>query len=219
MNRALWFTVAVVAIAAATLACGRPPSVPDDGGLSLVERTVLQGEITPDAAEGVDPETLSRTPAGSECLQSIMRPAGRLDLCWGAYRDPHDSDPTQDYYRFRVSGTIFGSVGSGVRWASVLARLVGEPSSDVFMNWPDGVFEGPCDQVEVTLGVGPVEVEDICGRTTGSAGREPWSYRVTWTCVECLVPDHADRSLALHQWIAVPQGTVPTWEIFADLGS
>ena len=219
MNRSGWAMVALLALAAVGCDRGRPPSVPDDAGLSLVARTVLEGEITPDAAEGVDPETLPRTPAGATCLQSIMRPAGRLDLCWGAYRDPHDSDPTQDYYRFRVSGTIFGSVGSGVRWASVLTRLVGEPSNNVFMNWPRGVFEGPCQQVEVSFGPGPVEVEDICGRTTGSDGREPWSYRVTWTCVECLVPDREDRAISLHQWLAVPQGTIPTWEIYADLGS
>ncbi len=217
MTRAGRAMVALIALAAA--ACSSTPLIPDDAALPLVARTLLQGQMTPDVTEGVDPETLPRTPAGSACLQSITRPAGRMDLCWGAYRDPHDSDPTQDYYRFKVFGTIFGSVGSGVRWASVLAGLVGEPSNNVFLNWPRDVFDGPCQQVEVSLGIGPVEVEEICGRTTGNDGRAPWSYRVTWTCVECLVPDHENRALSLHQWIAVPQGRVPTWEIFADLGS
>lgn len=217
MTRTRWAMVVLIALAVA--GCSSTPSIPDDADLPLVARTVLQGEMTPDAGEGVDPETLPRSPTGGECLPSITRPDGRLDLCWGAYRDPQDADPTQDYYRFKVFGTIFGDAGSGVRWASVLVRLVGEPSNNVFLSWPDGVYEGPCDQVDMSLGPGPLEPETLCGRTTGNAGREPWSHGVTWTCMSCLVPERESLALSLHQYVAVPQATIPTWEIFADLGS
>jgi hypothetical protein len=210
--------VGVIALAGAAFANTRAPSVPDEVALPFLARTVLQGEMTPDATEGVNPETLGRTPAGQECI-AIDRPAGPWSICWAGFRYPYDADPSQDYYRFRVYGTFGGETGTGLRWASVLARLVGEPSNRVFETWPTGVYEGPCDQVDMSIGPGPIEPEVMCGRTMGSAGREPWSYRVTWTCMSCLIPGHEDRSLSLHQWVAVPQGTIPTWEIFADLGS
>jgi hypothetical protein len=217
MTRVGWALVAGIVLVGATAGCSSTPKVPDEAALPLVARAVLKGEITPDATEGVDPDTLPLSPNGQECVE-INRPAGPWSLCWAAHRDPQDSDPAQDYYRFKVYGTFGGEAATGVRWASVLVRLVGEPSNNVFINWPRDVFDGPCDQVDVTLMIGPPEKETLCGRTSASDGREAWSYLVTWTC-ECLVPDHADRSLPLHQEIAVPQGTVPTWEIFADLGS
>ncbi|MDQ2964622.1 MAG: hypothetical protein M3R57_02095 [Chloroflexota bacterium] len=224
MTRAGWAIVAVavvgIALAGGVAATGWAPSVPPDAGSTLVGRTVLQGEITPDAAEGVDSETLPRSPSGDECLDAIVRPAGRMDLCWGAYRDPHDADPNKDYYRIRVFGTFGGQSGSGVRWAVVRVRLVGEPMGNVFEGWPSGLFEGPCQQVEVSsLGVGPLPPEELCGRTEGASSTEEWSHRVTWTCVGCLIPDHANRAIALQEFVGVAAGTVPTWEIFADFGS
>jgi hypothetical protein len=223
MTRPRWALAAVGAIC--LLALGtvsilntRAPSVPDESALPLLARTVLTGEMTPDVTEGVHPSTLSATPSGQECL-SIDRPAGPWSICWAANRDPNDADPAQDYYRFRVYGTFGGETGTGVRWASVLVKLVGEPSNNVFLTTPRGVYEGPCEQVPTSVGPGPIEPETICGRTVGGAGRAPWSQLVTWTCMSCLIPDHQDRALSLHQWVAVPQATIPTWEIFADLGS
>jgi hypothetical protein len=207
MRQVAWAIAAVIALAGATAACGSTVRVPDEAALPLVFRTVFQGEVAPDTTE----------PNGQGCTQ-IDRPAGPWSLCWAAFRESNEDDPTQDYYHFRVYGTFGGEAGTGVRWASVRVRLVDEPSNNVFLSWPDGDFEGPCDQVNFSLGAGPPKQATLCRRTTGSPGREPWSYRVTWTC-ECQVPDHADRSLPLHQWVAVPQGKIPTWEIFADLGS
>ncbi len=100
-----------------------------------------------------------------------------------------------------------------------------QPSNQTIESWPDGEFDGRCEEVKVSLGPGPdsgaVPVETLCARTAGSttAGRDEWSQRVTWTCVGCLIADHKDRAIALHEWLAVPAGTVPSWEIFADLGS
>ncbi len=223
MGRARW-TVAIVAViavaglAGATVVRGWTPSVPDDSAIPLVARTALQGEIAPDATNDVDPETIARSPSGQECLDRIERPAGYLDLCWEAYRDPHDADALQDYYQLRVHGTFGGEGGTGVRWAVARADLVGEPSNDVFDAWPDGVFDGPCKQVDVSLGPGPVTPETLCGRTTGTTSTGHWSHTVTWTCVGCLFPDHANRAVTLDEFVAVPAGTIPTWEIFADLG-
>jgi hypothetical protein len=218
VTRARWAItpiVAAIVVAGVAIGCTAIPT----GGLPLVGRAVLKGELTPDVAEGVNPETLPRSPNGEACLDPIVRPAGPMSLCWAAYRDPHDADPDKDYYRFRVHGTFGGQSGSGVRWATVRVRLVGEPLDNVFKAWPDSVIEGPCRQLDVQLGVGPVQQETLCGRTAGASSSEGWSHTVTWTCEVCPDADHADRSIALQEFIGVAAGTVPTWEIFADLGS
>ena len=62
------------------------------------------------------------------------------------------------------------------------------------------------------------EQETLCGRTTEMTG-SAWSHRVTWACVGCLIPDHPDRAIALRELVAVPQKTIPSWELFADIGS
>jgi hypothetical protein len=140
--------VTIVAILAVLLvgaiaANGWVPTIPVAASSNLVARAVLTGEIAPDATGGADPDDLPRSPAGQECLDSIDRAAGPMSLCWEAWRDPRDGDPTQDYYRLRVYGTFGGETGTGVRWAVVRARLVGKPSNDVFDTWPQGTFEGP----------------------------------------------------------------------------
>ena len=78
--------------------------------------------------------------------------------------------------------------------------------------------DGTCEQIDVSIGTGPAGTETLCGRTTGSPAIDSRSHRVTWTCVGCLLADHLDRAIALQEFVAVPAGTVPTWEIFADLG-
>ena len=223
MGRARWAVaivavIAVVGLAGATVARGWTPSVPDSSAIPLVARTVLQGEIAPDVTDDVDPDAIALSPIGQECLDRIERPAGYLDLCWEAYKDSHDADALQDYYRLRAYGTFGGESGTGVRWAVVRAHLVGEPSNDVFEAWPDGVFDGSCKQVDVSLGPDPVMPETLCGRTTGATATDDWSQTFTWTCVGCLIPDHANWSVALHELVAVPAGTIPTWEIYADIG-
>ena len=226
MGRARWtvaivVVIAVAGLAGATILRGWTPTVPDDSAIPLVATAALQGAIAPDVTDDVDPDTIPLSPSGQACLETIERPAGPLFLCWAAYKDSHDGDPLKDYYKLRVYGTFGGESGTGVRWVDVRADLVGEPSNNAFDVWPEGVFDGPCQQVDVSLATDPVVPETICGRTTGTTGTtatEGRSHTVTWTCVGCLIPDHADRSVALHEFVAVPAGTIPTWKIFADLG-
>jgi hypothetical protein len=211
--------VAVVGVIGVWVAGRWTPAVPADAASVVLARTTLVGEVTPDPSEGTDPEALSRGPSGSDCLDPIERPAGPLSLCWEAYREPMDADPSKDHYRLRVFGTFGGESGTGVRWAIARARLVGEPSDQVFQGWPVGVVDGSCDQVEVVFGLSTEPVlETLCGRTTGTTDDADWSHTATWVCVGCLVADHADRAIALEIFVAMPEGVVPTWEIFADLG-
>jgi hypothetical protein len=156
---------------------------------------------------------------GSACLEPIVRPAGPLSLCWEAHREPRDADPTKDYYRLGVSGTFGGETGTGVRWAVLRARLVGEPAGRVFEGWPRGVVEGSCQQVEVTFGSSAEPVyHTVCGGTSGTTDEAEWIHTVSWVCTGCLVADHADREIALELSVGMPEGVVPTFEIFADLG-
>ncbi len=208
--------VGIVAIVGA-VAIGRwTPTVPVDAATTVVATTNLTGPVPPDAT-GADGSDSTAGPAASECLPSIDRAAGPLSLCYEAFRIA-DADAPNDYYRLRLYGTYGGEQGSGVRWAVIRARLVGVPVDNVFEAEPSGDYHGVCvpegppleDQEPMTVG---------CGDTTAGAGPEPWSQQVAWTCTGCLTPDHRDRAIWLTEMVKVKGGTLPTWEIFADLGS
>lgn len=219
-SRASVLPMTLIALVAA---CGPTVTeVPADAAVTPVARTALAGPIPPDVTEGVDPATLPFTPAGEGCVP-ITRPAGTMSLCWEAHREPNEADPLQDYYVLRVIATFDGATGTGARWAVVRARLVGEPSNNVFHTWPDDVTEGPCHEVPVDGHFpvkGPVQdVETLCGRTTAARSTPGvWDQRVTWQCEGCVPADQADRSVPLRQWVVVRAGTVPIWDLYGDLG-
>jgi hypothetical protein len=143
-----------------------------------------------------------------------------LDLCWDAYRQP-DGDPAKDYYQLRVHGTLSGS-GTGVRWWTVRATLVGhsgQPADGVFSGWPDGTFEGPCQQAALPLWSGYATAWDtVCGRTTGTFVA-PWGHQATWVCVGCVAADQSDRTVTLYEEVGVVEGSIPAWDIGADFGA
>jgi hypothetical protein len=200
--------IAAIALGLSALAVARnwTPSVPTDAGSTLVATTSLSDAAPGDAmADG--------------CPDDVTAPAGRIHLCWEAWREAADDDPDQDYYRLRVHGTFGGPVGSGVRWVVLRAKLLDRPSNDVFETWPDGVIEGGCRPEPVDLTLSKGFDETVCGRTTATSDGSDWTQTVAWTCVGCLVPDHDDRAIALDQFVAVPSDTVPRWEIDTHLGS
>jgi hypothetical protein len=216
--------VAVIAIVGgivAVLVGNWAPTIPADAASTVVATTSLSGPVPPDAADDAADQIPS--PVAQECLPSIDRPAGPMSLCYEAIRIA-DADPQSDYYRLRVYGTFGGDTGSGVRWAVVRARLLGAPDNQVFNAEPDGDFEGVCPMEDPLPGSGePVDVAEntLCRatRTRAGDGPEPWSHQVAWTCTGCLIPDHWDRDIWLTEMVAVPAGTLPQWEILADLGS
>jgi hypothetical protein len=217
--------VLVATVVAGVWAVGRlNVAVPADAAATVLAHTVMSGPITPDTTNEDDAEPIARSPIGQGCLDRIERPAGPLDLCWEAYRDPADGDPKKDYYRLRVYGSFGGETGTGVRWAVVKARLIGEPMDGAFVTWPGSTYDGPCEAASVGMAAGVSEsttMEELCGRTTAieTPGAGGWSLRVTWTCQTCLFADHDTRAIALYEFVGVPEGTVPAWEISADLGS
>ncbi|HET9519512.1 MAG TPA: hypothetical protein VFO73_00535 [Candidatus Limnocylindrales bacterium] len=180
------------------------PALPDDPSLPLVAVAALEGDAGSNAAAG-------------ECLDRIERPAGGLDLCWGAYRESREIDPTQDYYQLRVFGSFGFDTGSGIRWVAVRVEPEEAASAEILDAWPSGVFEGECEQVQVALGLGPGTPEMLCGRTTATTPAGSDIHRVDWTCTSCLVPDQMTRAIALYEFVAVPAGTVPSCRL-PDLG-
>ena len=216
--------VLVALVVAGVWATGRlNVAVPADAASTVLARTVMTGPITPDTTNADDAEPIARSPIGQACLDRIDRPAGPLDLCWEAYRDPADGDPKKDYYRLKVYGSFGGATGSGVRWVVVQARLTGEPMDGAFVTWPEHLFEGACQSVPVGMAAGVTgsnTLDTVCGRTDAveTDGAGGWSLRVTWTCEGCLFASHDTRPIVLYEFVGVPEGTVPSWEISADLG-
>ena len=212
------FVIGIVAIVALGFARNWTPAIPADAALTPIAETELVGQVDPDPhGDGEMPDT-PLSPSGQKCLDRITNENGHLELCWSISRE-RDLDAEKDYYQLRLYGSVVGS-GSGIRWWALSADLLGEPGDQVFDGWPSGTIDGPCTQQRVS-GLGPTgqETAEICGRTTGNyVQTATWAYRVTWSCVGCLLPDHSDREVVLYSFVGVPQGTVPTWSIGADFG-
>ena len=72
------------------------------------------------------------------------------------------------------------------------------------------------------MGIGGVSepaAEDVCGRTEGETDHATWTHSVTWTCEQCLVLDDATRAVTLYNFVGMPEGAVPSWDLFADAGT
>ena len=212
--------LATLILAGTVLARSWTPSIPVDAATTVLATTVLTDDFPVQVIGGLSGSAPARSPAGIGCPDLIVRSVGTFYLCWEAYRDANDGDPAQDYYHLRVQGSFGGDPGTGVRWAVLRARLVGKPSNEVFMTWPMDTYDGPCEDVAVDTLImsSGRQTETICGRTTGSSDASTWTHTATWVCVGCVMPDHDPQALAIDEFIAVPAGTVPTWQILADIG-
>lgn len=213
-------TVVVAAIAVAWLLM-RTPVVPPIAAVPLAT-TSVHGPVSPDPSEGADPPT---TPNGQACLPSVTRSAGRLDLCWAVTRVGNDADPEADYYLVRVYGSAFGD-GTGLRWTSAAVRAAATSAPQSLRgSWPsDGTVSDPCVQVVPDVGgyPGVLPPETICADTSGSSQADAVpngpEQSAVWTCVRCLLPSHDARNVILYQFVSVPEGRVPVWDVYGDLG-
>jgi hypothetical protein len=59
----------------------------------------------------------------------------------------------------------------------------------------------------------------ICGHVEGVADDGTWTETVTWKCIGCVLPESRNRAPSLFTAVALPQGTLPRWEVYADVGS
>jgi hypothetical protein len=220
-SRRAWLAIAagvmIVGVAGITLG-SIAAHVPPDAGSTIVMAATLQGSPAPDPSAEADPGASVTPPSGSGCTD-VDRAAGSLHLCWVAYRTVADADPQADYYEIKLRGTVSAGSGSGIRWLAVSAHLDGTPANGVFDGWPSGTIEGSCSEQPVDLMVPTQDREIVCGRTTAVTGHDPFSHTVTWNCEQCLLPTTDAVGIVLYEAVAVPEGTLPGWQIGADLGS
>ncbi len=213
--------IGVLALTGITIARTWTPTIRADAATTVLATTVLTDDVPIDAFGGFDGSAPAMAPGGIDCPELIVRPEGTFHLCWEVYRDANVGDPDQDYYHFRVHGSFGGETGTGVRWAVLRARLIGQPSNEVFMTWPRGTVDGPCSKVDVDAQImsSGQQSETICGRTIGWSYPSTWTHTATWVCVGCLIPNQDYHAIAIDEYVAVPEGTVPSWQIFGDIGS
>jgi hypothetical protein len=200
------------------------PNVPEQVPGTLVGTAEVHGFNPPDPSDWLPQLVVPRFPNGSGCFDPIVRPAGRLVLCWEGYRDNRERLPGADYYQFRLLATLHSTTPTS--WVAIDIKVPGDERTYVGHLWPSGVLDGPCRTTAVegmnflTDGDMTNDVaEDVaCGRTTAATsdgGRRHW---VIWTCAACGADQVSGRPIAIREIVGTREGTVPTWEIYAELG-
>ena len=196
------FLVVVFVLAAAGLLFDRlPPAIPVAAGAQPVARATLDEVPQGGSAEG--------------CLDRLGWGPGWADLCWQVSREPQEADAEKDYYLLRVFGSF-----QGVRWLRLRSDFDGVPAGQAFDGWPTGRYEGDCNDHPVDLMpfLQDLPAETVCGRTEGVSDHSLWTHQVTWTCERCLMADDWTRAITLYNEVAVAQGSLPAWDLFADGG-
>jgi hypothetical protein len=201
----------VVVLGALAVVLFSRPEIPAAAPRVVVDRTAL---ASPDPNESLDPSATSWI-VQTDCADRVDRARGYVDLCWVVTRQ-QDVIADRDHYSIAISGT-FG--GESVRWLVVEARPDALAPNGETEGLPEGTATG-CRPVPLgePLPPGTVAGEELCGRIAGGPGATAGSWRVTWMCEPCLPFDDEDRAFSLRSEIFVPEGTLPNWEILADLG-
>jgi hypothetical protein len=200
------------------------PNVPEQVPGTLVGTAEVHGFNPPDPSDWLPQLVVPRFPNGRGYFDPVVQPAGRLELCWEGYRDNRERLPGADYYQFRLLATLHSTTPTS--WVAIDILVPGEERTYVGHLWPSGVLDGPCRTTAVegmnflTDGDMTNDVaEDVaCGRTTAATsdgGRRHW---VIWTCAACGADEASGRQIAIREIVGSPEGSVPTWEIYAELG-
>lgn len=202
--------VALIAVAVATwvLYLDKPVIPAALASLPVDQTTVLP----PAPNETLPPGSFL---VASNCPDRIQRGAAWVDLCWGVLRT-NDEDPTRDYYALNVGGS-FG--GPGVRWFVIDLEPIGTAVLDPLDG--DAIDGGGCHPLPLGLPLPPGAIagEQLCGRVVSGPGADAGSWRASWACEPCNPFELPDRAMGLQYGITVPEGAVPAWGIYADLGS
>jgi hypothetical protein len=222
-----WFAIVAggaLLVVIAAVALRLQVTIPSDPAAVPIARAILAGPVGPYPTDqpfptdgsDPDPQVNASSPYGQACLDRMTSGSGWLDLCWEAYRFGRDADPKKDYYLLRLYGSH-----QGFRWLVVRSELIGTPGDNVYDVWPDGTYEGACGKEPVNLLVplAALGEDDVCGRTEAHLGAGHWSHALTWTCEDCLFANSDTRGIAMYAVVGMPEGSIPTWDLFADAGS
>lgn len=214
MSRPSVVIIGVIAVLAAALAIRLQITIPSDATSPPVAHAVLVALVEP----GTDTQSVpvNGVPAGQACLPRIAGGSGWLDLCWSGSWYGRTADGTTDYYLLRLYGSH-----QGLRWLSLRSLMIGTLGDGLFDAWPDGTYQGACRPEPVGMLVPLIDLapDDICGRTEGHPDARNRSAVLTWTCEGCIIPDGSTRGVSLYTVVGVPAGDVPSWDVFANVGS
>lgn len=185
----------------------------------------VEGFNPPDPSDWFPQIEVWRTPAGDGCFDPVVRPAGRIEVCWEAYRDNREHLPGADYYQFRLTAMLHATAPS--TWVVISIEAIGDDRTRVERIWPSGVLDGPCGSTAVdgmdflTNGEMTHDVADdlACGRTTAARADGNQRHEVIWTCVACGADQAAGRQIAIRHLVATSERNVPHWQVYAELGS
>ena len=197
------FLLAAFVLTAVVLLLDRlPPTIPATAASQPIARATLD-EVAPGGF-------------AESCLDTEGWGSGWAHLCWQASREPQEADPEKDYYLLHLYGSF-----QVLRWLRIRSDFDGVPAGGAFDAWPTGRYDGDCSERPVDLMpfIQDLPAETICGRTEGVTDHAQWTHQVTWSCERCLMPDDVTRAINLYNEVAVPQGALPAWDLFADGGT
>jgi hypothetical protein len=205
-------------------AAGWVPAVPRSIAETVVGTAELHGFNPPDPSEWFPSIIVPRTPEGSGCLDPIVRPAGRIDLCWEGHRDNREVLPGGDIYHLRLLAALHSA--NPATWVSITISIPEDDRTLIEQVWPNGVVDGPCRGAAIegmnflTDGSLTNDVADdaVCGRTTSVRGPRWKSHHIIWTCTACGAGEPAGRQIALREIVGTAEGAIPTWTVSAEIG-
>jgi hypothetical protein len=189
--------------------------------LVLTAGALLYDRLPPSIPAGAAATPVAHVAPGAEdasseaCLDRLGWGSGWADLCWQAYRITSEADDEKDYYTVRFYGSY-----AGVRWLVARIKLDGQPAGGAFIGWPIGTYQGACVEAPVDdLPAMPAEQQTVCGRTDSMTHVPEWFHELTWRCERCLLPDATTRGVFLLNTVGVTEGTIPSWDLYAEGGS
>lgn len=215
---------AIMAVTWASTGSGWVPSVPVGVEGTRIGTAAVAG-LRPTTPSDFIPSNLAAgTLVGTGCFDPVVRPAGRLDVCWEAYRDAREHLPGADYHQFRLVATLRATSSS--TWVVISISPIGDDRTRVKNIWPSGVLDGPCRSAAVegmdflTNGSRTHDVANdrACGRTTAALADGRQRHWVIWTCAACGADQADGRQIAIRELVATSEGGVPSWQVSAALG-
>jgi hypothetical protein len=160
-------------------------------------------------------------PIDQECPRSVDRLVARLDLCYATQAVAPVPGSGRDRILLRVYGSVVADEGPGITGWVVRVRPAGGASPTIDATWPTGTYSGPCRDVTVELPIIDTQVDrhNLCPSTTVIVGSSEDAAEVVmdWACVDCPPPHRTTLEVVLYVLADVAVGTVPAWEIRADV--
>lgn len=209
-------TVAAAAIGLAAVACGpTEEATPSTGPAQPI------GALIATSPARLQPGPARVGPIDQECARSVDRLIARFDLCYATQAVAPVPGSVRDRILLRVYGSVIADEGPGIKGWVVRVRPVAGASATIVATWPRDAYSGPCKDVGVDLPIvgAPLDHDIVCPSTTVTVGprEDPAAVDVEWACVDCPPPHRATLGVALYVLSDVAVGTVPAWEIRADV--